>query len=412
VREQRGFVFHKGPSWFVRYSDNVRQPDGSIKWQQVCKKLAVPYGDRYRSKASVKQFVADILTPVNGGQLSPNSTMPVTDFVSNVWLDYIGGLVRPYTLTVYKQLWNRHLRDRMGKTSLRDFRTVHAVNILTDVSRPGELSKSTLGHLKMLLSAIFRDARQLGYLDGPNPITGMKLPRSVRETPETHAYSLDEIQRMVLALENEPIAKTIVLTAALTGLRRSELMGLRVCDFNGRELSVSRSVVEGNVAETKTRSSKAPVPVVEQLKQELEAHITRMGALATPDAPLFQAGNRRPLNLKNLARRVILPGLVGPGTTWRGWHSFRRGLATNLHTLRVGDKEIQTILRHSNIQVTQNIYIKSVDESSHTAMNVLGDAVKKNAEKTEAENAATVALQIAEKALECNDNATAQELVN
>jgi integrase len=48
---------------------------------------------------------------------------------------------------------------------------------------------------------------------------------------------------------------------------------------------------------------------------------------------------------------------------WHGWHAFRRGLATNLHGLGVDDKTIQAILRHSNIGLTMNVYVKSVSES-------------------------------------------------
>lgn len=56
---------------------------------------------------------------------------------------------------------------------------------------------------------------------------------------------------------------------------------------------------------------------------------------------------------------------------WHGWHAFRRGLATNLHELGTDDKEIQAILRHSDVRLTQNIYIKSVDESQVDAMDTL-----------------------------------------
>jgi integrase len=56
---------------------------------------------------------------------------------------------------------------------------------------------------------------------------------------------------------------------------------------------------------------------------------------------------------------------------WHGWHAFRPGLATNLHTLRADDKTIQAILRHSNIGITQNIYIKSVNELQVNAMDTL-----------------------------------------
>jgi integrase len=53
---------------------------------------------------------------------------------------------------------------------------------------------------------------------------------------------------------------------------------------------------------------------------------------------------------------------------WHGWHAFRRGLATNLHRLGVPDKVIQQILRHSNVAVTQECYIKTVTADSAAAM--------------------------------------------
>ena len=58
---------------------------------------------------------------------------------------------------------------------------------------------------------------------------------------------------------------------------------------------------------------------------------------------------------------------------WRGWHAFRRGLATNLYALGVPDKEIQAILRHSNIAVTQSFYIKALTESQVSAMDLVGE---------------------------------------
>ena len=47
---------------------------------------------------------------------------------------------------------------------------------------------------------------------------------------------------------------------------------------------------------------------------------------------------------------------------------FRRGLATNLHQLGVADKTIQRILRHANVAVTQNCYIKTTDSEVAAAM--------------------------------------------
>ena len=184
------------------------------------------------------------------------------------------------------------------------------------------------------------------------------------------------------------------------GCRACEgIRGLCWEDFDGKELSVKRSVWNSTVNEPKTRRSKAPIPVVRQLADALEAYKLRMGKLAQLNLPIFQAGNGKPLNLDNLVRRVIVPALTRcavcgqaesehakdghtfkldstiPG--WYGWHAFRRGLATNLHQLGVDDKTIQAILRHSNVGLTVNVYIKSVTESQVNAMDVLSARLEK-----------------------------------
>ena len=169
-------------------------------------------------------------------------------------------------------------------------------------------------------------------------------------------------------------------------------------------MSVKRSVWNSTVNAPKTNRSKAPIRVVKQLADALEAHRLRAGILAQPNLPIFQAGNGKPLNLDNLVRRVIAPALSRCATCgkredehkpdahlferdksipgWPGWHSFRRGLATNLHTLGVKDKDIQAILRHSNVGLTINVYIKSVTESQVSAMDALSARLEEETSET------------------------------
>jgi integrase len=147
--------------------------------------------------------------------------------------------------------------------------------------------------------------------------------------------------------------------AAFSGLRRSELAGLLWENYRDSEIMVTRSVWEGHVSEPKTRKSKAPVPVITPLAQILNAWHQQCG---NPEAGvMFPSGTRTPLNLNSVLHRVILLTLRKAGIEWHGWHAFRRGLATNLHSLGVQDKVTQAILRHSNVAVTQAAYIKTVD---------------------------------------------------
>src|SRR5262245_19472769 len=118
--EQKAYVFHRYGSWFVRYRDNVRQPDGTIKYVQVCKKLDVEYGGEYRTKTSIKPFVQELLAPLNSGLLNPQSTMLVSEFVENVYLpEYVEKNLRAATKKQYKDVWNNHLKPRMGRLTLR-----------------------------------------------------------------------------------------------------------------------------------------------------------------------------------------------------------------------------------------------------------------------------------------------------
>ena len=151
-----------------------------------------------------------------------------------------------------------------------------------------------------------------------------------------------------------------------------------------------------SLSEPKNPRSKASIPVVKQQTEALEAHRRQMGKLAV--GPIFQSGNGSPMNLDNLARGVIIPALErcefceqpksehqtdehqfvrdNRFPRWQQWHAFRRETATNLHQLGVADKDIQAILRHSNIGITMNIYVKSVAESQVDAMDLLGEELE------------------------------------
>jgi hypothetical protein len=103
-----------------------------------------------------------------------------------------------------------------------------------------------------------------------------------------------------------------------------------------------------------------------------------------PNAYIF-AGERRgaPLNMANLARRVILPAITaakvtfddGSGLEWKGWHAIRRGLTSNLYELGISGKVILSILRHSSINTTMEIYVQTDQTASRDATQKLEAAI-------------------------------------
>ena len=390
MANQAGHVFRKGDSWFLRYRDSLVE-NGQLVRKQICKKLSAVDPEHVRLKRppqSVLDLAEEELNPVNSSHLEPGKNVTVLDFVTNVYFPNIQGQKRASTVRGYRAIWESQLKARCGHFRLREFKTPQAHKVLADIGRANpELTRSSLHNLRSLLSGIFRHSIQQGYLEGANPIREASIPRAP-EGSETYAYSLPEVIQMLRLLPDP--ARTICAVAAFLGLRRAEIRGLEWPDYSGDEIRVLRSVWESITDEPKTRKSKAPVPVIQPMQKMLDAFRVSRGNPAS--GPMFATmKGTTPLNLNNVLNRQILPVLnvciCGKAAdkhekedhdyqrserpVWHGWHAFRRGLATNLHDLGVPDKTIQAILRHANVQVTQNSYIKTLDAQSIAAMRQL-----------------------------------------
>jgi integrase len=330
-------------------------------------------------------LVQEMLQPVNAGGSLPESVLPVEDFIKNHYLPHAEQQKRPSTAKGYSDIWRFHIKGQLRGVRLRDFRPVDGERAMQEIAkrRGHRLSRTTLKHIKSFLSGVFTYARRQGVISGANPMQGVSIPHGA-EPEETYAYSLEEITGMLAVLTGP--ARVLAGTAAFTGLRRSEIRGLRWEDYDPGavgelgEIHVERSVWGPHVQPTKTHRSRASVPVVPALEEILaEFRATR----GNPQTGYIFAGarNRRPLDLDTFARRYIEPILAASNQRWRWWHPFRRGLATNLHRLGVDDKTIQTILRHSSVTTTREIYIKGVGSDAIAAMERLEAAMKLQSSK-------------------------------
>ncbi len=389
-RKQTGYIYRRAGFWVLRYRVRV-MADGKLKTVQRAKQLA-PIDTRHKTKASVRPLAEAILKPTNERLYSPETITTVGEFVNGVYLPHVKEQKRVSTHKGYRDIWQNHLQGRCSDWWMRETRTCDVQRLLEEIASNGDdhpqQSRTSLKHIKAVLSGIFNYAKQQGYFDGVNPVQGAAIPKAPAGQ-ETHAYSLEEISHMLLRLP-EP-ATTVVATAAFTGLRRGEIQGLLWEAYDGQQIQVQQSIWNGIASEPKTAKSKAPVPVISRLKVMLDAHRERCGN--PPTGPMFPNDAGRPMCLNNLLRRSILPLLqrcsvcnkaradhsgaeheYKPDASlpqWHGWHAFRRGLATNLHRLGVDDKTIQAILRHSNLATTMNIYVKTVSADSVAAMNAL-----------------------------------------
>jgi integrase len=369
---QRGQIYQSHGAWFLRYRE-VHLEDGKRVAKRMCARLA-PISEDFPNKRSVLLLAEKVLAPINSRQLQPESTQRLVDFIEKHYLPHADAALRPSTCKGYRDIFKDHLKTRLGDIRLRDFRTVHGQRLLTEIYAKDGIGHTSMSRIKSLLSGVLTFALREGLLDGVNVMRAVQIPGRPARTKQP-IYELGEIDAMLRALP-EP-ARTIVTVAAFTGLRVSELRGLQWGDYDGESIHVRRSVWRTKVGATKTRESEAAVPVLPFLRKVLDTHRTRSSNTA-PNAYIF-AGTKRgaPLNMANLARRVILPAIVkvtfddGSSLAWKGWHAIRRGLASNLYGLGVQPKVIQAILRHSSISTTMEIYVQTDQTASREAMQKL-----------------------------------------
>jgi integrase len=379
-RRGRGIgIFKQGGGWRVRYRQNVRVKGVLRTVQRSAKICPIGTSKSKRPPKYVEDLAAEILLERKGKKTSPDTTTTIGDFVECYYLPCIDRDKKASTANGYKGIWERYLRSRCEGVWLRDVQTFHVQRWLDDIAREQGISRTTLSHIKHFLSGVFRYAAQQGFRSTGNPVTLASIPFSAPKAKEREAYSLEEVDAMLKVLP-EPAA-TIVDFDALTGLRAGELRGvtwdsltLPIDNDSMGFLEVRQSVWRNHVGEPKTERSKAPVPLVPQLVARLAAHRRACGNPVS--GPIFANGRGNPISLDALYWRQMRDVLRKAGIPWKGWHGFRRGLASNLNRLGIDDSVIQAILRHSNVAVTQRCYIKTTSQDAIAAMQRLSSRVE------------------------------------
>jgi integrase len=125
--------------------------------------------------------------------------------------------------------------------------------------------------------------------------------------------------------------RTSVLLAVSTGLRQSEIFGLKWedIDFTQGNISVTRSIVYGVVGPCKTQSSQKPVPIHPLLADAL-LEWRRHARYTAGDDWVFasrRCRGRRPYWGQAILRKYIRPVALHLGIQKRfEWHTFRHYL--------------------------------------------------------------------------------------
>ena len=381
MRTQTGSIKRIGGSWYGRWYEDVIENGQTVRKRRFVK-LCDYDADRFRTKGDVKPLLAEKLRALNEGKTDARSSLSLAEFVSEYYDPYVRENLRPSTVHGYTKLWKDALCPRVGEIRLRDFKTVDAANTLSYYAAKG-WGRHSLQHAKSLLSGIFTYAKNLGVLDGVNPVQGTIIPRKAKAPAETHASTPDEIVAILDVLgraegldEHQKLqAQTAIALMFFGGLRPGEARGARWEDYDGKTLTVKHSVWRNHTTDPKTASSAKPVLVIEPLRELLGQ--LRAAEGNPENGPILRSLKGKPLNLNMLAREVIRPALrnqknyrdpEGRPLQWQGFYSLRRGIATHLTAITRDPMAAKGLLRHSSVNTTLTHYIKEVPEVTANGM--------------------------------------------
>lgn len=166
--------------------------------------------------------------------------------------------------------------------------------------------------------------------------------------------------------------RTLVLLAVSTGLRQSELFGLKWGDIDLVQytMNVTRSIVYGVVGPCKTESSQKPVPVHPRLADAL-SDWRKQCVYTKPDDWVFASRRyrgRRPCWGQAILRKYVRPVAQRVGIQkCIGWHTFRHTYSTLLRSVGTEFKVMQELLRHSTVRSTLDVYTQAVTSAKHAA---------------------------------------------
>lgn len=277
---------------------------------------------------------------------------------AEAWLEGAGaGLIRtrsgdaykPAAIRAYEAAWRLRLDPELGRYKLAAV-SRNDVQDLVDALQAEGLNPSTIGTTLNLLRNIYRRAVKRSEV-AVNPTADLEMP-AVRGGRDRIA-SPDEASRLLDALSAGD--RPLWATAMYAGLRRGEMMALRIEDVDlatGR-IHVRRGwdVVEGEIAPKSSKGTRhVPIPAV------LRAHLARhLLQLAWSEGLVFGSTATVPFAANSLYKRAA--------SAWRQarldritLHECRHTFASLMIAAGVNAKTLSTYMGHANISITLDRY--------------------------------------------------------
>ena len=342
IREERKV----GPDvWIFRWREQT--PEGRVK-----RKVVVGTVEQYRSKGAAQKAAEALRVDINRETWMPST---VEQLVTHYTARELPSKAHT-TRAVYGTYIRTWVVPHWGVRSVSDVKTVAVEEWLKGLP----LANGSKAKVRNVMHALFNHAMRHEWAE-KNPITLVRQSAKRLRTPDV--LDVDETKALLSKLENP--FWTMVFLAATTGLRVSELLGLKWKDisFDTLEIHLSRAIVDGVVGDMKTEASRKPLALDSALAEVLVDWRGRTPYNRDEDW-VFASPEKlgqQPYWPDSALRKAVRPAAVRAGIVKHiGWHTFRHSFATLLKANGEDVKVVQESLRHANSRITLDVYTQGL----------------------------------------------------
>jgi integrase len=297
-----------------------------------------------------------------GVHIAPSKTPTVKEAGSD-WLKASEALgLERATLRVYSDHVRLHIVPFIGSVKLSDL-NVQVTRKFEDTLRENGRSASLIRRVVRSLGAILADAQERGKA-AHNAVRDMHRNRGRRRNKMLQKRKLEigvdiptkeEVSAIIAHAKGH--WRPLLVAAAFTGLRASELRGLRWSDVDlkANEIKVrQRADRYNNIDKPKSEAGERTVPFGSYLSNTLKEW-----KLACPKGELvFPNGQGNVESLANICQRGLVAAVTAAlgEPKYTGMHLFRHFYASWCIDRKLPPKVIQERLGHSSITLTFDRY--------------------------------------------------------
>lgn len=353
----RGSIIKRGPrSWAV-----VIPMGQTRKWFS------------HRTRGAAEAHLAQILSQVQAGTWTPPTKVLLGDYLKKWLQDYAVGAVAATTQPGYRMIIRRHIVPALGYVPLTRLAPQALQGYYSQKLADG-LSGATVRQHHAILHKALRHAVRWGLL-GRNPADLVDPPRAgtfdarVWDEEQTHLF-LGE------ARKTSPYY-ALYLTAILSGMRQSELLGLRWSDVdlglgvakvvqsfhrvagNKKDGRAPQALFKAPKSESSRRAVALPPAVIDELRRiraEQEEVKPMLGDRYCDHDLIFCQPDGKPEHAHNIVARDFHPTCERAKVPRVRFHDLRHLHASHLARAGVPIKVVQERLGHASPAFTMRVY--------------------------------------------------------